>query len=124
MNIVMYEDYHSDDYVSKEIYNQSGILLEQTNFDSFKLTNNSGQKITVTVDSMDVNGQVIDNYSFNGFSYEDLHTGQWKTANLRNDRGLMLDGASVNITLKIIDDSYNTIAIIPLSLKLEKDVLK
>lgn len=124
MNIVMYEDYHSDDYVSKEIYNQSGILLEQTNFDSFKLTNNSGQKITVTVDSMDVNGQVIDNYSFNGFSYEDLNTGQWKTANLRNDSGLMMAGASVNITLKIIDDSYNTIAIIPLSLKLEKDVLK
>ena len=124
MNVVMYEDYHSEDYVSKEIYNQSGILLEQTNFDSFKLTNNSGQRITVTVDSMDVNGQVIDSHSFNGFSYEDLNTGQWKTANLRNDSGLMMAGATVNISLKIIDDSYHTIATIPLTLILEKDVLK
>ena len=124
MNVVMYEDYHSEDYVSKEIYNQSGILLEQTNFDSFKLTNNSGQRITVTVDSMDVNGQVIDSFSFDGFSYEDLNTGQWKTANLRNDSGLMMAGATVNISLKIIDDSYHTIATIPLTLILEKDVLK
>ncbi|MDO5078431.1 MAG: hypothetical protein Q4D67_02225, partial [Streptococcus minor] len=118
------ENYHSEDYVSKEIYNQSGILLEQTNFDSFKLSNNSGQKITVTVDSMDVNGQVIDNFSFSGFSYEDLNTGQWKMANLRNDSGLMMAGATVNITLKIINDSYDTIATIPLSLILEKDVLE
>lgn len=124
MYVVMYEDYHSEDYVSKEIYNQSGILLEQTNFDSFKLSNNSGQKITVTVDSMDVNGQVIDNFSFAGFSYEDLNTGQWKMANLRNDSGLMMSGATVNITLKIINDSYDTIATIPLSLILEKDVLE
>lgn len=43
---------------------------------------------------------------------------------LRNNSGLMMAGATVNVTLKIIDDSYDTIATIPLTLTLEKDVLK
>ncbi|HFI0405753.1 TPA: hypothetical protein ACGOYB_001858 [Streptococcus suis] len=123
MEVGIYEDYLGSDYQPKVLYDQNGIKLEQTNYYTFKLTNNGSIPIQSTIESMDVNGQVISSYALSDLSYAELSSGQWKEATMRDSDGLLKEGAKVNIVIEIMNDNYDVIATIPISFTLEKTVI-
>ncbi|HFU4203231.1 TPA: hypothetical protein ACGO8F_000815 [Streptococcus suis] len=123
MVVGLYEDYLGSDYQPKVLYEQNGIKLEQTNYYTFKLTNNSSMPIQSSVESMDVNGQVISSYGLGDLDYAKLSSGQWKEATMRDSDGLLKEGAKVNIVLEIMNDNYDVIATIPINFTLEKTVI-
>ncbi|WP_105125082.1 hypothetical protein [Streptococcus suis] len=123
MAVGLYEDYLGSDYQPKVLYDQNGIKLEQTNYYTFKLTNNSSIPIQSTIESIDVNRQVISSYGLSDLSYAELSSGQWKEATMRDSDGLLKEGATVNIVLEIMNDDYDVIATIPISFTLEKTVI-
>ncbi|MFV8211837.1 TIGR04086 family membrane protein [Streptococcus pluranimalium] len=104
------------------IFNQGGILFEQITNDTFEITNNGNQEISLSVDSLDVNGKVVDDFNLVDL-YGDLKPGQNKTVKLRDTDNLMKKGSTVNFTIDIYDTNYNKLYTFDASIILQEDIL-
>lgn len=123
MDGVMYELYEDPNFESKKLYDQNGLVLEQTNFDTFKLENNTNNSIKVEVDSIDVDGQVLSSYALNDFEYKTVDSGQWIEASLEDNDGVMKEGKNISFTLSIENEDYDVIDTISANVTLSKDIL-
>lgn len=123
MEVSMYEPYRSKTYSSKVLYDNLGIKLEQTNFDTLKLSNNGDLTIQASFETVAVDGQVISSYGLSDLSYADLSKGQWVEDTLEDYDGVMKAGKTLSIEMKIMDSAFNTLATIPVEIVLEKDII-
>lgn len=124
MQGLMY-DIHSgeteEDFTVRELYNQNGLRLEQVKNGTLRFYNNTGQTIKVRPESIDVDGQKINSYSLD--LYDDLQPGQFMDGELSDREDIMKAGKTINISLKIMNDSYDDIGQINVSILLEKDIV-
>lgn len=111
----------SKSFETKVYYDKIGIKIEQLTNDTFKITNNSDKVITPSIDSLDVDGIVSDDFSFTNF-YGDLRPGQSRISVLKDSEGNMKEGATINVYVKIIDDYYNKLDEFSFSYKLQDDI--
>ncbi|MGV3011177.1 S1-like domain-containing RNA-binding protein [Streptococcus thoraltensis] len=112
----------SKNFEKNTLFNQDGILFEQITNDTFEVRNNSSQEISISVDSLDVNGKVVDEFNLVDL-YGDLKPGQHKTVKLRDTDNIMKKGATVNFTIDIDDTNYETISSFDASIVLKEDIV-
>lgn len=111
----------SKNFETKVHYDNIGIKIEQLTNDTFKIMNNSNEVLNPSIESIDVDGLVADEYDFTNF-YGDLRPGQSRIAVLKDSEGNMKKGANINIYAKIIDEHYHKIDEFSFSFVLEEDI--
>jgi len=110
-----------ENFVTKELYNSDGLKIEQIKNGTLRFYNNSSQKVRVRPESIDVEGQKLNEYSLD--LREELQPGQFVDGDINDSEGLLKAGKVINIILKVTNDDYEEITQINISVKLEKDIV-
>lgn len=111
----------SEHFEKVSLFNQDGITFDQVTNDTFTIKNNSDKDITVSVESLDVDGQIIDEFNFENL-YGDMKPGQYKNVKLKDKDNLMTKGKTVNFTINISDTDYNTLYSFDSSIILKENI--
>lgn len=111
----------SKDFKKEVIFDQDGITFERITNDTFTVKNNSENEVTFSTESIDVDGEVSDNYMFSDL-YDSLKPGKYKNVKLTSDDKSIPKNSTVNFSINVDDQDYNTLYNIDGSVEIYEDI--
>lgn len=111
----------SKDFKKEVIFDQDGITFERITNDTFTVRNNSEKELTFTTESIDVNGEVSDSYSFSDL-YDDLKPGKFKNVKLTGQDKTIPKNSTLNFTIDVRDQDFNILYTINGSVEIYDDI--
>lgn len=105
------------------VYDEGGIKLEQTNWNSFKVTNNSSQVISVKNIDLDIDGQEVNPWSL-GLLWKDVAVGKSIIGSITDydGSGLLTKGKTLHGIIEFDDEDWNTLGTAEFNLVLENTI--
>lgn len=105
------------------IYDEGGIKLEQTNWNSFKVTNNSNQTIYTQHIDLDIDGQEVNPWSL-GLLWKEVAVGRSITGSIKDydKSGLLKKGKTLHAIIEFDDNNWNTLGTAEFNLILENTI--
>ncbi|MGF2924902.1 hypothetical protein ACFX18_06445 [Lactococcus garvieae] len=105
------------------VYDEGGIKLEQTNWNSFKVTNNTNQVISVKDINLDIDGQEVNPWSL-GLLWKDVAVGKSIIGSITDydGSGLLTKGKTLHGIIEFDDEDWNALGTAEFNLVLENTI--